>query len=152
MNLRVIPHCLTFSNVGHSKDVFCRLQSVRTGEGPTQPHTLRVTGYLSSGSKWPEHEADHSLHFSAEIKNTCSFATTPPYAFIACYFIKHRFKTALKFHAYRQTFFHYDIICNTVRGIQYLYLLNHNTYIQKPKCFGTKYRIVVIVTGHSFFL
>lgn len=130
---------------------FYRLQSVRTGVGPTQPHILGVPGGLSSGSKWPEHEADHSLHFSAEIKNTCSFATTPSYAFIACYFISHRFKITLKRHAYRHTFFHYNIIFITVRGIQYLYLLNHNTYIQKPTCFGTKYLIVITVTTHNFF-
>jgi len=78
---------------------FYRLQSVRTGVGATKPHIFRVTGDLSSGSKWPEHKADHSLHFSAEMKNTYSFATTPPYAFVACYFIKHRFKITLQFHA-----------------------------------------------------
>lgn len=107
---------------------FNRLQNVRTGVGPTQPHILRVPGDLSSGSKWPEHEADHSFHSSGEIKNTCSFVTTPTYAFMAWYFIKRRDKITLKFRAYRHPFFHYYIILNTVQGIQYLYLLNHNTY------------------------
>jgi hypothetical protein len=35
------------------------------------------TGVLSSGVKWPGHEADHSPPFSAEVKNVWSYAFTP---------------------------------------------------------------------------
>jgi hypothetical protein len=35
-------------------------------------------------------EADHSSTSSAEVKNACSYTSSPPYVFMACYFVKHR--------------------------------------------------------------
>jgi hypothetical protein len=133
-----------------ARDLY-QLQSAQTDVGPTQPHVLWVPGALSPGRKWPEHEADHSLPSSTENKNSLSFTTNPPYAFIAWNFIKHRDKFTLNFHAYRHKFYSIRCIFNTVRGIQYLYLLNHKSYNKKPTFFGTKYRIVIMVITHNFF-
>jgi hypothetical protein len=48
------------------------------------------TGALSLGVKRLERAADHSPHSSAEIKNACSYTSTPQYVFIAWRLVKHR--------------------------------------------------------------
>jgi len=46
--------------------------------GPTQPPIQWVTGTLSLGVERLEREADHSHPSSTEVKNTCSYISTPP--------------------------------------------------------------------------
>jgi hypothetical protein len=48
------------------------------------------TGGLSPGVKRPGREAEHSPPSSPEVKNARNNTSTPPYVFIAWYFIKHR--------------------------------------------------------------
>jgi hypothetical protein len=43
-----------------------------------------------SEEKYVQHEADHLLPSSAEVKNTRSYTSTPPYVFMAWYLIKHK--------------------------------------------------------------
>jgi hypothetical protein len=45
-------------------------------------HTQRVSRALSPGVKRTGREADHSLLFSAEVKNAWSYTSIPPYVFI----------------------------------------------------------------------
>jgi len=45
---------------------------------PTQPPIQWAPGVLSPGIKWLGHEADHSLHSSAKVKNTWNYAFTSP--------------------------------------------------------------------------
>jgi hypothetical protein len=51
------------------------------------PHSFLSNGYRrgvpSPGEKWPAPETDHSLSTSAKIKNTWTYTSTPPYAFLA---------------------------------------------------------------------
>jgi hypothetical protein len=49
-----------------------------------------VPGALSLRVKRPEREADHSPQSSAEVKNTWSYISTPPYVFMAWCLVKHR--------------------------------------------------------------
>jgi hypothetical protein len=46
--------------------------------GLTQPPIRWVPGALSLGVKRPGREADHSPPSSAEVKNACSYTSTPP--------------------------------------------------------------------------
>jgi len=46
--------------------------------GLTQPPIQWVPGDLSLRIKQPGHEADHSPPSSAEVKNACSYTSTPP--------------------------------------------------------------------------
>jgi hypothetical protein len=46
--------------------------------GPTQPPIQWVPGALSLGVKRPGREVDHSPPSSAEVKNACSYTSTPP--------------------------------------------------------------------------
>jgi hypothetical protein len=57
---------------------------------PIQPPIQRVPGALSLWVKKPEREADHSPPSSAEVKNTWSYTSTPPYAFTDWCLVKHR--------------------------------------------------------------
>jgi hypothetical protein len=50
--------------------------------GPTQPPIKWVSGALSPGVKRPGREADHSP-IRAEVKNRCTYTSTPPYVFTA---------------------------------------------------------------------
>jgi hypothetical protein len=50
--------------------------------GATQPHVQWITGALSLWVKWPGCEADHSHPSSAEVKNTWSYNSIPPYVFM----------------------------------------------------------------------
>jgi len=49
----------------------------------SQPPIQWVQGALSLGVKRPEREPDHSLPFSAKLKNAWSYTSTPQYAFMA---------------------------------------------------------------------
>jgi len=42
-----------------------------------------VPGALSLGAKWPKHKDDHSLPWSAKVKNAWSYTSLPRYAFMA---------------------------------------------------------------------
>jgi hypothetical protein len=57
--------------------------SSRPALGPTQPPIQWVPGALFPGVKRPGSEADHSPPATAEVKKTCIYTTTTPYAFIA---------------------------------------------------------------------
>jgi hypothetical protein len=50
------------------------------------------TGALSPVVKWPDHEAEHSPPPSAKVNNAWSYASIPPYIFMAWYLVKHRDK------------------------------------------------------------
>jgi hypothetical protein len=63
---------------------------VQPGLVPTQPLIQWVSVAISPGIKRPGREADHSPPSSAEVKNACSYTSTPPYVFMAWYFVKHR--------------------------------------------------------------
>jgi hypothetical protein len=72
VNLQVIR---TISNVYNVISVDLR----RT----VTPCSLLVTkGFFSAGVQQPEREADNSCKFHAEVKNTWSHTSTPPYGFI----------------------------------------------------------------------
>jgi hypothetical protein len=64
--------------------------SVQTGSGAHLASCPMVTGALSPEVKRPGREADHSLPFSAEVKNAWSYISTPPYVFTACSLAKYR--------------------------------------------------------------
>jgi hypothetical protein len=49
----------------------------RTALGPTQPPVQWIPAALSLGVKQPGREADHSPPSSAEVKNECSYTSTP---------------------------------------------------------------------------
>jgi hypothetical protein len=51
--------------------------------GPKQLPIEWVQGAHSSGVKRPGREADHSAPTSANVKKTCIYTSTPPYAFMA---------------------------------------------------------------------
>jgi hypothetical protein len=55
----------------------------RPALGPTQPPIQWVTGTFSVGVKRSGRGADHSLPFSAEVKNAWTYTSTPQYAFTA---------------------------------------------------------------------
>jgi len=57
--------------------------------GPIQPIEW-VPGVLSLVVKRPEPDADQSPPFSAAVKNTWSYTSTPPYVFVAWCLVKHR--------------------------------------------------------------
>jgi hypothetical protein len=50
----------------------------RQGLGPARPPIRLVPWSLSRRVEWPWHEGDHSTPFSAEVKNACSYTSTPP--------------------------------------------------------------------------
>jgi len=47
-------------------------------------------GDLSPGIKQPGRETDHSLPYSAKVKNAWSYTFTPQYVFMAWCLVKHR--------------------------------------------------------------
>jgi len=57
--------------------------------GPTQPPIQWVPGALSLGVKRLRRETDHSPPSSAEVKNACSYTSTPQYVIIAWCLVKH---------------------------------------------------------------
>jgi len=57
--------------------------------GPTYPSIQWITESLSLGVKRLGREADHSPS-CPEVKNAWTYTPTPPYVFIAWYFVKHR--------------------------------------------------------------
>jgi hypothetical protein len=61
----------------------------RAALGPTQPPIQCVPEVLSPEAKRPGREADHLPPSSAEVKNVWSYASTPPYVFMALCLIKH---------------------------------------------------------------
>jgi hypothetical protein len=58
--------------------IFLFTTASRTALGPTQPLIQWVQGAISLGVKRPGREADHSLRYSAEVKNAWSYTSTPP--------------------------------------------------------------------------
>jgi hypothetical protein len=54
----------------------------------TQSPIQWVPGALSLGIKEARHEVDHSSPSSAEVKNACSYTSTPQYAFMALCSVK----------------------------------------------------------------
>jgi len=56
---------------------------------PIQPPIQWVPGALTPGVKWTGLEADHSPPPSAEVKNTWSYISTPPYVFMAWCLLKY---------------------------------------------------------------
>jgi hypothetical protein len=64
----------------------------RPALGPTQSIKWVRGGDPSPGIKRPEHEANHSPPFSAEVKNGWSFTSTPPYVFTAWCSLTHKIR------------------------------------------------------------
>jgi hypothetical protein len=58
--------------------IFLFATASRTAMEPTQPPIQRVPGAPSLGVKQPVREADHSQPSSAQVKNACSYTSTPP--------------------------------------------------------------------------
>jgi hypothetical protein len=50
--------------------------------------STQTPGALSLGVKWPGHEADHSSPSSDQVKNGCSYISTPQYIFREWYLIQ----------------------------------------------------------------
>jgi hypothetical protein len=74
--------------------------------GPIQPPMQRVSGTLFLGVKRSGREADHSSPPIAEVKNAWSYASTPPYIFMAWCLVKHRdnFTLTFTFRNHKQTY------------------------------------------------
>jgi hypothetical protein len=70
--------------------IFLFTTAFRTALGPTQPPIQWVPGALSLGIRRPGCEAEHSPPSSAEVKNACSYTSTPQYVFMAWCLVKHR--------------------------------------------------------------
>jgi hypothetical protein len=49
----------------------------RPVRGPTEPNIQRVAGDLTTGVKWSGREADYSPPYSAEVKNSWNYTSTP---------------------------------------------------------------------------
>jgi hypothetical protein len=62
----------------------------RPALGSTRSPIQQEPGDLSPGVKWPGHEADNSTLSIAQVKNVWSYTSTPPYAFVAWYLVKHK--------------------------------------------------------------
>jgi hypothetical protein len=69
----------------------------RPALGPNQPLIQLVLGIFYSWVNRPEREADHSPPFSAKVKNTWSYTSTPPCVLLSRCLIKHREKFAFSF-------------------------------------------------------
>jgi hypothetical protein len=77
--------------------IFLFTTASRTALGPTQPPIKWVPGALSLGVKRSGREADHSPPSSAEVKERVELYLHPPYAFMAWYFVKHRYNYTFTF-------------------------------------------------------
>jgi hypothetical protein len=55
----------------------------RPASGPTQPPIQRIPAALFPGVKRPGREAYHSHPSSDDVKNACSYTSTPSYVFMA---------------------------------------------------------------------
>jgi hypothetical protein len=75
----------------------------RTALGPTQPPNQWVPGASSLRLKRPVCEADHSLPYSAELKNAWSYTSTPQYVFMAWCLVKHRDNFTSTIYIYTHT-------------------------------------------------
>lgn len=62
----------------------CHLQRTHIGSGAHHIRGSLVTGSHSPEVKRRGREANYSTPYSAEVKNECSFTTTPPYVFMVC--------------------------------------------------------------------
>jgi hypothetical protein len=71
------------SSVGSGWKFFHLTTASRPALGPTQPPIQWVQGDLSMGVERLGCEADHSPPLNAEVKNACSYISTPQYAFMA---------------------------------------------------------------------
>jgi len=69
--------------------IFSSAPCVQTGSELTQPPIQWIPQICSVAVKWPGREADHSPPSSAEVKNVCSYTSTPHYVFMAWCLVKH---------------------------------------------------------------
>jgi len=69
---------------------FLPCRRIQTGSGPTKPPTKWVPGASSRAIKRLGRETAHSPPSSAEVKNSWSYTSIPPYVFVAWYSVKHR--------------------------------------------------------------
>jgi hypothetical protein len=68
---------------------FCLQPTCRPALGSTQA-LIQIPKALSSGSKRPGHEVDHSLPSSAEVKNAWIYTLIPPYFIFALYLVNYK--------------------------------------------------------------
>jgi len=54
----------------------------------TQPLIQWIPGALTPAVKWPGREAATHLHLVSEVKNECSYTSTPSYVFMAWFLFK----------------------------------------------------------------
>jgi len=73
--------------------------------GPPQPPIQWVSGALSLGLKRPWREADHLPPSSAEVRNTCSYTSTPQYALKAWCLVRQRGNFTFNFMSLLSTSF-----------------------------------------------
>jgi hypothetical protein len=69
---------------------FLSATASRFALGPTQPPIQWVPGAVIPEVKQPGLEADHSLPFSAKVKNAWNYTPIPQYVFMAWCLVKHR--------------------------------------------------------------
>jgi hypothetical protein len=81
-------------SAGAGKGFFLFGTLSKAAMGPTQPPIQRVPEALSLRVERPRRESNHSCPSSADVKNSSSYASTPPYVFKALYLIKHRDNSA----------------------------------------------------------
>jgi hypothetical protein len=81
--------------------IFLLAAASRPAVGPIELPTQIVRGILSPGAKRPGHEADHSPLYSADVKNTWSDTSSPPYGFTSWCLVKYRDNFTFTFYARR---------------------------------------------------
>jgi hypothetical protein len=76
------------SNPAGDREFFFYNTVSRTALGSTQTPIQWVPGALSLEVKRPGREGDHSLRSNAQVKNTWSYTSTPPYTITAWFSVK----------------------------------------------------------------
>jgi hypothetical protein len=85
--------------------IFLFTTASRTALVSTQPPMKWVPGSLSLGIKQPGREAEYLPPFSAEVKNSWSYTSTPQYVFMAWCLVKHRYNFTLALPSIRTRLF-----------------------------------------------
>jgi hypothetical protein len=96
---------------------------VQTGSAAHTASYPMCTGVIFSGIKRPGSDANHSSPSSAEVKNSCSYTSIPPYTCMARCFLKHSRQLTLPLSILR----FWDVIRSKqaqVRNIVFHILLN----------------------------
>jgi len=60
----------------------------KSAQGSHSVFRPKVPGSIYSTLIWPDREANYSIPFSVDVKSVWSSASTTPFAYIVCFFIK----------------------------------------------------------------